>query len=162
MESFKILVLVRHAHRNTMKGRERDNGLSSKGKAQARAFQKYFQKLHGNDRFTLISSPKKRCTETLAPLARRCRCRVKVSKVFSEPQGGETAAQYKRRIRASARWWKNQGPKSLVVCSHGDWIPLFTKAVLGIEIALQKGGWLEMNLSRGKATLVWLVQGKLR
>src|SRR5688572_21096846 len=64
----KILFIVRHAHRDTDAGRERDNGLDKKGRIQAVELVRFFEKLSMPTRPVLASSRLKRCVETLEPL----------------------------------------------------------------------------------------------
>jgi hypothetical protein len=56
------------------------------------------------------------------------------------------------------RWWKQRAPDVVVACSHGDWIPLFTRLALGTEVDLKKGGWLEIESQKNTVCLRWLLQ----
>lgn len=152
----RTLILVRHAHRDTSEGRERDNSLSSKGKEQARAIADYFFERYPKAEPLLLSSPKVRCIETLLPLADRLECAAKVLDLLDEQH--ESEAVFRKRIEKFFRWWKQRAPELVVACSHGDWIPAFALATLGSSVELKKGGWLEVESSEGAVRLRWVLQ----
>lgn len=68
-----IWILIRHAHRDTA-DRAQDNGLSKKGREQAKRLRKYFEERfpEGEGDLVLVTSPKKRCVETIEPIAESC------------------------------------------------------------------------------------------
>jgi hypothetical protein len=55
-------------------------------------------------------------------------------------------------------WWKYEGPDLLVVCSHGDVIPLLVQEMTGGQITIKKAGWCEVELVGSDVYLTWLVQ----
>ncbi len=152
----KNLILVRHAHRDTSEGRERDNGLSERGKDQAKAIARYFKERYGKEEALLLSSPKVRCIETLLPLADKLGVEVKVVDLLGEQVESQEALE--RRIEKFFRWWKQRGPALVVACSHGDWIPAFSRKVLGISLDVKKGAWLEIGGHGRHTELRWLLQ----
>ncbi len=153
----RILIVVRHGHRDTQDGREKDNGLSEKGKEQAKAVGKLFRLRYPKAKPLLLSSPKVRCIQTLIPLADKVGADVKVLGLLDEQS--ESEKDFKRRLEKSYRWWRQKAPETVVICSHGDWIPSFTNHVLGAPIDLKKGGWLEMESdSQGQVRLRWVLQ----
>ena len=133
------LILVRHGHRDTDQGRGADHGLSKKGQAQAKRVAKHFHAVFGKRKALILSSPKRRCVETVFPVARMIRCQVRASSLLDE--GGAL----EKKVRRFLKWWFKEAPELTVLCSHGDWIPECTKALLGTEIHLDKGGWIEIQ-----------------
>lgn len=152
----KTLILVRHAHRDTSEGRERDNSLSEKGREQAKAISRYFRERFKKETPLLVSSPKVRCIETLLPLADKLGSEVKVLDVLDEQHGAD--AEFQRQIEKFFRWWKQRAPETVMACSHGDWIPAFVRLSVGTSIDLKKGGWLEIEARDGKLSLRWVLQ----
>ena len=157
----KILILVRHAHRNKTGGPSADNGLSTKGKRQARRLAAYFRRRFGKKKKAIVlSSPKLRCLETVIPLARAAKTPVEVEPRLNEMGGNgkESSRQFGERITEFARWWREEAPPFVVACSHGDWIPEALAELTGASLDLKKGGWAEVVLEDGKPRLVWLMQ----
>jgi phosphohistidine phosphatase SixA len=152
----RTLILVRHAHRETDGGRDRDNGLSPRGKVQAKFIARYFRMRFPKQSPVLLSSPKLRCIETLFPLSDKLGIEMKVLDLIAEQEG--TTKSFILRVEKFLRWWKTQGPPLLVVCSHGDWIPQFTQKAVGAAIELKKGGWAELEIESSQARLRWLLQ----
>ncbi len=151
----RTLILVRHAHRETG-GRDKDNGLSARGKVQARLICRYFKSRFPKEIPVLLSSPKLRCIETLLPLSDKLGVEMKVLELVKEQDGA--TKPFVLRVEKFFKWWKTKGPPLLVVCSHGDWIPLFTQKALGTSIDLKKGGWAELELEPSQLRLRWLLQ----
>jgi broad specificity phosphatase PhoE len=83
------LIIVRHAHRDTSSGRERDNGLSERGREQAKAVSRYFRERFAKETALLLSSPKVRCIETLLPLSDRLDVEVQILDLLDEQNEGE-------------------------------------------------------------------------
>lgn len=154
----KTLIVLRHAHRDTSKGTTQNNGLSEKGRRQVRyLFDFFFERFPDFERPKLISSPKKRCLETLEPLARKLERKLNLEPLLEERRDTETLAQFKKRIRLFKRDWIQSKDPLTILCSHGDWIPLFLAEAIGAEIHLKKGGWAELELNE-KPELTWLIQ----
>lgn len=154
----RTLVIIRHAHRDTEAGRELNNGLSDKGRKQVRKlFDFYFERFPEIERPMLLTSGRKRCVETLEPLARKLERRLIVNPLLMEQTEKETTARFKARIRKFKSEWRKSSAELTVICSHGDWIPLFFKELLGTEIHLKKGAWAEVEYIR-EPQLTWLVQ----
>jgi broad specificity phosphatase PhoE len=146
------LVLIRHAHRDTSL-RSRDNGLSDKGHKQARALARIFEERVRGDgvQVKLFSSPKKRCIETLEPIASVDDLKIEVRQELDEQRDGESDAQFHRRVNEFMALIKKQfkGENDWVLaCSHGDWLPL----VLG-NVQISKGCWAQMEDGRLVALL---------
>lgn len=160
----KTLVLIRHAHRDTTY-RAADNGLSDKGKKQAASLLKYYLKAFPAEECEalprIFSSPKRRCTETVAPIAKEAGVRVEVSDEFVEQRPDEDQAAFRRRAqRFIDKWIADKSTGLTLVCSHGDWLPAVLEAATGARAELKKGAWAEVVLGeRGKPRLEWLIQG---
>ncbi len=157
----KTLVLIRHAHRDTQI-RSKDNGLSPKGHKQTEALVRFFRKRQESMNWDVesglfLSSSKKRCLETLQPLADISKQQVKVSADLVEQEPSESFAQLQTRIENFLEWFKNEGPSWCVACSHGDWIPLAVHSTLKMDLEIRKASWLELEFSRGQFDLKWFV-----
>ena len=153
----KTLVLLRHAHRD-VEERSRDNGLSEKGEEQVRRMVEFARKRLEDSAPVFLSSPKKRCVETLSPLARALGGRVVIDPRLSERSPVEGAAEYLARLEEFLDFWKYECPETTIVCSHGDWIPDAIHRLTGAESALKKCGWAEIEYLNGSGYLTWLVQ----
>jgi phosphohistidine phosphatase SixA len=150
----KQLLIIRHAHRSTEPSRELDNGLSPKGKKQAKFLTRHFKETYGRVAGAhVLSSPKRRCWETVAPLAKYLRTEVVISADLDE------GFQLEERAQSFLRWWKSEAPPFTVISSHGDWIPYFMELGLKVECELRKGGLIELELAGGnRIRPVWIVQ----
>lgn len=144
----KTLILVRHAHRDKSRGRQRDNGLSSKGKKQREVFEQAWERRLSKKSPAFLSSPKRRCTETIAPLAAKLDCRVRVSALLDEQHGElkESYGRFRGRVKRFLSWWKAKGPDLMIACSHGDWIPELVSLVKGKPKDLSKGDWIVLEI----------------
>lgn len=156
----KTLVLIRHAHRETQNGREQDNGLSSKGRRQVRKlFDFYFKRFPEIEAPLLWSSPKRRCLETLLPLANKLERKLVIKKELDEQSKEESLKSVTVRMESVLKEIRQSKKNLILICSHGDWIPLFLKHVTGIKTPLKKGGWAELEeLNEKRFTLTWLIQ----
>lgn len=152
----KTLVIVRHAHRSKSLGAEANNGLSPKGKKQAQKIAKFFKKRFLGARtppqIELISSPKKRCIETLKPVSELLGIPLKTSESLIE--GGHLEKNIEQFL---IKWNQSRTPLTLI-CSHGDWIPAFFKKHLGITLELKKGAWAEIEVEQDHKKLTWVIQ----
>ncbi|MGZ3722584.1 MAG: phosphoglycerate mutase family protein [Bdellovibrionales bacterium] len=156
----KTLVLCRHAHRDNTK-RELDNGLTDKGREQAKNIKRFFA-----DRFQaedlkrglwFVSSPKLRCMETLLPTAKACDRPVDAHPDLDEQSSKEGTAGLETRVKRFLNEWSSSKVGITVLCSHGDWLPLATFQLLGTYHDFKKGSWLEIEWVSGKAYLKWYV-----
>lgn len=143
------LILVRHAHRDTS-DRELDNGLSQKGLKQVRHLEKELIKLCGLKDLKsalFLSSPKRRCVETLFSLSTLSEKGLKVDVRLDEQGSGESSLAFASRINSLLSGLTQFGGTQ-VWCSHGDWIPAATEELLGVAIPLKKGAALVLKRSR--------------
>jgi broad specificity phosphatase PhoE len=153
-----ILIFVRHAHRDTARGRQRDNGLSKKGRRQALAVRNFFQSRFGkNTEAALLSSPKRRCLETLQPLADLLGTEIQVQSDLEERQPKESLPKFGKRVQQVCGTLRKSRERVVVVCSHGDWLPTACEKITGLAIHLNKGGWMEFS-TRGRTELTWVCQ----
>lgn len=149
----KRLILVRHAHRDTGDGRNLDNGLSEKGKKQAELVKDYYITCFGDESMPLFSSPKKRCVETLQPLAKHLKQKIEV--VQSVGEGNDL---FQRTEDFLLEWLARDIPVC-IASSHGDWIPIFIERYAGFSTEIKKGGWAELeHLDGKKFRIVNLIQ----
>ena len=159
----KTLILIRHAHRDTH-NRGSDNGLSPKGKQQAELIAKYFSRSSKFERAqkeetAWVSSPKKRCLETLATVAKTLHQKVTPVELLSERAEDEMLQHFEHRIRDFCDWWITEAPALTVVCSHGDWILLAAEILTGGRVQTAKGSWCEIVIEEGsEPALRWLIQ----
>jgi broad specificity phosphatase PhoE len=137
----RTLILVRHAHRKKLGPNPRlasalDNGISTQGRAQAKRVRDRFVKTFGpKAQPTLLSSPKLRCLETLAPLAKKLDAAIEIR------LGLDESPDPIKQARAFLQRWKKSRCKTTVICSHGDVLPALLKLTLGAPIELDKGAW---------------------
>jgi broad specificity phosphatase PhoE len=152
----KTLVLIRHAHRDTAI-RSKDNGLSDKGKGQARALKKYFaSRFEKPQSVWLVSSPKKRCLETLAPISAVGNYEIDVNPDLDEQGDGESMAKFEERIQHFIKEFQQMPQEMTLVCSHGDWLPMAVFHLLGVRCDFKKGAWFEIEWD-GSAQLKWFI-----
>lgn len=159
MSMNKTIVFIRHGHRDT-EDRRLDNGLTEKGQKQAKRlaqfYSKRFQKMNFEESdLMLLTSPKKRCIETLKPIEQACGFSLSQSEELIEAQGGETFEDLSDRVSRFVEWWKVEGPPLTIVCSHGDWLPIAVHKLLGSVVYFKKGGWLELDWVEDQAHLRW-------
>lgn len=156
--SKKTIIIIRHAHRVKIDGGRADNGLSRKGKRQARAATRFFFKRLKDPKPLFVSSPKKRCVETLEPIANKLSLEIRIDDLLNEQQTKETLQSVAKRAQAFHRWWLKKAPRLTVISSHGDWIPLYLEHVTGAKIELRKGGWAELEAEGSAVRLTWLAE----
>lgn len=156
----KTLVLVRHAHRDTTR-RELNNGLSEKGKEQAKGLRRFFaERFDANDfkrGLWFVSSPKLRCVETLNPMAKFLEKSVDIHPDLDEQTSKETGLQFEQRIRRFLQEWKQGAPEFTILCSHGDWLPLAVFQLLGLPQDFKKGAWLELEFEGAHPFIRWYI-----
>ncbi len=142
----KRLIFIRHAHRDTT-DRELDNGLSEKGRSQVKklvklAREELGEKPFNQERIEFLTSPKRRCVETISPIAEELGGEIGISGLLDEGD------RLEKRVDEFLEWWRSPlAPLVTVLCSHGDWIPLCLKRLTGQEQDISKGGWAEVSLS---------------
>jgi broad specificity phosphatase PhoE len=157
----KRLILLRHAHRD-VSDRRIDNGLSDKGRKQAESLREFFQSRVKDDislkNAVFFSSPKKRCLETIGPLAEFAKKDIVIRPELNEQHEDETVQDLDQRIHKFFYWWSSEGPLTTVMCSHGDILPLAAFHILGVSFEIKKGSWLELEWSGGRAHLLWFVR----
>src|SRR5262249_20090276 len=138
----------RHGHRN-LDNREADNGLDAEGKKQARAVAKYFRKRYKKGpKPVILSSPKKRCVETIAPLAEAIRAEIQISKLLTEQESSEDFDKMKGRVVRFLKEEVGERHAITILCSHGDWIPLAVEVLSGARVEAKKGSWIEIDLDK--------------
>jgi broad specificity phosphatase PhoE len=155
----KTLVLIRHAHRN-VDDSLKDNGLSERGQDQVKKMVKFYKNRFEASKAAFFSSPKKRCIETISPVAKEAQAKLaNVDERLDEHGPGENSALFFARMEEFLDVWKYEGEALTVICSHGDWIPYAVQKLTGREISLKKCGWVEIEYEEGlNPTLTWLVQ----
>ena len=109
------LYVVRHAHagsRSSWDGSDETRPLTNRGRRQADAIA---DDLRSARVTRLVSSPYRRCVQTLDPLARQLRLPVESDVRLAEGAGGAAALELADELAKE--------PHAAVVCSHGDVIP---------------------------------------
>jgi 8-oxo-dGTP diphosphatase len=123
-----------------------DNGLSAKGKKQARRVARYYkERFGGGPAPRFFSSPKRRCLETLAPLAKFVKRPVHSDAALLEQGPAEGRERFVKRIESFLGPWRGRRRALAVFCSHGDWIPEAIRLLTGAPVILKKGGWAEVK-----------------
>ncbi len=137
------LLIVRHAHRDKPRGSLFDNGLSGKGKKQAKQLVKFYGTVlrKKKNQVVFLSSPKKRAVETLMPLAKKLKKEIFPCEFINE---GPKTFQDLEGIVSLINHYSSDKDMRLVLCSHGDTIPWLTKLLIGTTFKLEKGGCVEL------------------
>lgn len=154
----RMLLIVRHAHRDKSRGRALDNGISPKGRKQrdamTRALKRWLASSDAPASVQVLSSPKLRCVETVEPLAKHLGVSVQSDLLLDEGPSCE------RRAAQLIRDWRSDDYELTVWCSHGDWIPAALERLCGSPIELDKSGVaiFEAKTPGGRPELRWLVQ----
>lgn len=145
--SKRKVVVIRHAHRKVNEGAAEDNGLSQKGLRQVEKLLSFWSATRKPRRAAFLSSPKKRCLETLGPLAELFGQPLEVEPLLDEQSiEQESEKAFKKRVDAFLRSSKAAEAETLFICSHGDWIPTFFDRVTDKAVKLKKGEWAELDL----------------
>ena len=147
-----VLIILRHAHRDTSQGNHLDNGLSEKGWTQAKKIRKYYKKNVNYKEPLILSSPKIRCIETVEKLAKATNVEIQISELLNE--GGDLLS---KTLKLTEELLKTTQPLT-VLCSHGDVIPILLHRLTGSEILLSKGGWIQLERLGGQYHLQWILQ----
>lgn len=157
----KLLILVRHAHRNKPMGRTADNGLSSKGKLQTKALTDQLGKILSDRHPLILSSPKRRCVETVEPIADKFELRIEALEYLDE-QGAfaksEKPREFRARVEAVLDWWREEAPDTVLFSTHGDWVPVAMQSLVGTGFELKKGGFAIFSFDGETAKLEAFVQ----
>jgi broad specificity phosphatase PhoE len=151
------LLIVRHAHRDKSLGGEADNGLSAKGRKQSsrvleRFVECFGEQFAGAGSVKVLSSPKRRCVETVQPIAEHLGTKVRLEALLDEGENLEL------RAKRFFQEWKKDSPKLMVICSHGDWIPCFLELATGVQTDLAKGGWIRLENRDGRPVVTEILQ----
>jgi broad specificity phosphatase PhoE len=156
----KTLVLIRHAHRDNTQ-RELDNGLSEKGRDQAKAVKRFFTERFSKEEagkgLWLVSSPKLRCVETLQPIAKGIERPVDIHPGLDEQGSRESIKAFEGRVQAFLHEWAESKMEITILCSHGDWLPAAALGLLGLHQEFKKGSWLELESDGSAPLLRWYV-----
>lgn len=153
----KTLIIVRHAHRNT-EDHTKDNGLSLKGQAQVKKLTKFAKRRMLGTQPTFLTSPKKRCIETLLPMSKELGAKLAIDDLLVERGPLESDALVLARVEEFLDHWKYESKGVTVICTHGDWIPLAIEKLTGSKTGLKKAGWAEIEYLGTSSILTWLVQ----
>jgi phosphohistidine phosphatase SixA len=148
------IIVVRHAHRDKPKGHAFDNGLSEKGLLQAQALVATLEDVVNSENIdfvSIFSSRKLRCTETLRPWANRVNAEIQEVDWLTESEDVWSRVLEAKSLITSG---SPEFQPTLVLCSHGDWIPLFVSVLCGESIDIRKAETVALSLEgRG----VWKV-----
>ena len=145
----RTLILARHAHREKTLGGLLDHGLSEKGHAQAKEIRKVLEKRlqkYPSNSIVFLSSPKKRCFQTLEQLADKIGIPIELDHSLDE--GGDVEA---KASQFSEKWLESEFLIT-IACSHGDIIPVITTTLLKSRLSLEKGAFFEIEY-RGRSTV---------
>lgn len=121
------IYLVRHAHagsRSAWEGDDRERPLSSRGRGQAAWLT---ERLGGEKVRRIVTSPHRRCVETVEPLAAALDREVVVDERLAEGADPQDAAE----------WLVSLSPKTVVACSHGDLIPKVLRYLAAGDLELE-------------------------
>ncbi len=136
--SERRLILVRHAHRDKV-ATDFDNGLSEKGEKQAKRLSAFFTDEFAEEKsLLLLTSPRKRCRETLEPLAKSLKRNLDTNLWLEE--GGPLGS----KIRGFLKEWSERRDRVTIACSHGDWIPTAVEQECGARIICRKSSFIDL------------------
>jgi broad specificity phosphatase PhoE len=153
------LHLLRHADagdRTRWTGDDAERPLSEKGRRQAEAIA---LRLGSRPLGRLVSSPARRCVETLAPLAAATGLEVECDPRLAEGAEREPALALFEALALE--------PSECVLCSHGDVLSALIDRLLAVptayegEPALPKAGLVVVDLAQGLPVTVRF-EGKVR
>lgn len=139
--------LVRHAHAGSRAGWHDDDDLrplSPKGTRQAETL---LARLEDESVGCVVSSPSRRCVETLEPLAEKLATGIDIHKEFLEGADPDDALTLLMEL----------APRNPVVCSHGDLIPKMIRRLVGQGMKTkdanisQKGSLWVLEIDKGRA-----------
>jgi broad specificity phosphatase PhoE len=115
------LALVRHAQRKGGLSID-DEGLSPHGIAQSQALARYLQKSWPDGSSRILSSPKRRCLETAAPIAESLGLKLESLSALDECLAEESSDSFEERVgevitELRRATWGEQ----VILVSHSDW-----------------------------------------
>jgi 8-oxo-(d)GTP phosphatase len=144
------VIVLRHAEsrsRSTWRGDDEERPLLVRGHQQAERLSKILQ-AYGVRR--VLTSPSRRCVDTVAPFCRDTGTEPELVDLLSER--GVRPRRLRKLLRAAVKALRDAGPT--VVCSHRPVLPRVF-GVLGVEDpALEKGEMLVVHLRRGRPVAV--------
>jgi 8-oxo-dGTP diphosphatase len=138
--------LVRHAHAGSRASWAEDDDLrplSPKGARQADAL---LNRLQDTAVGWVVSSPSRRCVETVEPIAHRLDMKIHTRKEFLEGADPDGALDLLFEL----------APRDPVVCSHGDLIPKMIRRMVGAGMRTkdanisQKGSLWVIEVEKGR------------
>jgi 8-oxo-dGTP diphosphatase len=140
--------LLRHAtagNRDNFNSDDRERPLTKKGKAQAKSIA---ESLREREIERIITSPYKRCVQTVEPLAKMIGATIEISDALAE--GPDIDAAYDLI--------HNLAGANAVLCSHGDVIPAVMNRLMWLGLTLHsrfycsKGSIWEVDIEDGRYT----------
>lgn len=155
------LILIRHCHRDTG-DRSLDNGLSAKGEKQRQKLVEFMRgrmtEEQGMREAAFYSSPKRRCFESIEPLAQLAGCKLERHTSLDERHKDESLSELNLRIQRLAKEWIASPAEYTFMSSHGDVLPLLAYHVLGASVDFKKGSWLEIEWENERGHLLWCIR----
>lgn len=153
MNQMKLLILLRHSQRDPQ-DHSSDGGLSIEGWNQSRRTQKkLLEKLHSPP-VRLISSPKRRCQESLQAFSEELGISIEIDQDLDEQGASEDSTSFRSRVQSFIEKFKGLKEDPVLICSHGDWIPEAIYECTHLITEIKQGGWAELSHENGK----WILQ----
>jgi 8-oxo-dGTP diphosphatase len=140
--------LLRHAtagNRDNFNGDDRERPLTKKGKAHAKSIA---ESLREREIERIVTSPYKRCVQTVEPLAKMIGATIEISDALAE--GPDIDAAYDLI--------HNLAGANAVLCSHGDVIPAAMNRLMWLGLTIHsrfycsKGSIWEVDIEGGRYT----------
>jgi 8-oxo-dGTP diphosphatase len=140
--------LLRHGaagNRDKFNGDDRERPLTKKGKTQAQAIA---ESLREREIERIVTSPYKRCVQTVEPLAKMIGAKIEISDALAE--GPDVDASYDLIHKLAGA--------NAVLCSHGDVIPATMTRLMWLGLTLNsrfycsKGSIWEVDIENGRYT----------
>lgn len=131
--------LIRHANagRRRPGGTDRERPLDEVGRTQAVRIRDHLQHA-GIDR--IVSSPARRCLETVEPLARAIGLTAEIDEALWEGRGAARAMALLDRLVGTGH--------PVVLCSHGDVIPMMVDTLAARGVPLHGSGCAKGSIWR--------------
>jgi len=154
-QNSKSFILIRHAHRDTS-DRGTDNGIDDKGKTQVMKLLKEKSLESPSKPLLALSSPKKRCVQTIQPLTEKWDVELKIHPALDEQHHDELSKVFLERIEEFVSQVILLPVATVAICSHGDWIPEAISLMAPRGVAASFTG----NLSKGEFLIFNFIDGK--
>lgn len=85
--------------------------------------------------------------ETVGPLGDLCGVEIKTLATLREQGLFESHPRFRTRTARAVDSLQRDLSPLMIICSHGDWIPIAMEHLTGARLRLKKGGWIQVELT---------------